>query len=160
MTYQQKRSIIILVFYLKDSKKLQTYSGSSAHNSPEDLCEDLTFGIELLIRHAYVNCGVRKVIFIPITGIDLARYNGDEGVDPQQWIIDQGLAMVNNNIIAINAAHDFHTPMLHQHIVKSMGHGKSKIIYARLYDGLHPRWGTLERWASGLLRAMSLNGDI
>ena len=130
------------------------------HNTPEDLCDDITDGIERLIWHAYANCGVQNVVFIPIVGIDLARYNGDDHVNPQQQIIDQGLRLVNDNIIAINAAHNLHTPMLHQHIVKSMGHGKWKIMYSRLYDGLHPRWDTLERWAGGLLRAMSLNGDI
>ena len=131
-----------------------------AFSTPDDLCEDLTYRIEHLIRYAHDNCGVRKVILIPIAGIDLARYNGRMETDPRQWVIDQGLSMVNDNIIAINAFHNLHTPMLHQHIVKSMGRGRSKIMYSRLYDGLHPRWDTLERWAGGLLRAMYLNGDI
>ena len=130
------------------------------HNSPQELCADLTEGIELLVRHAYVNCGIGKVIMVPIAGIDLARYNGDHMPDPQQHVIDGGLKLVNDNIIALNAAYGLHTPMIHQHIVKSMGHGITKIMYSRLYDGLHPRQDTLERWAGGLLRSMYLNNDI
>ena len=97
---------------------------------------------------------------IPIPGINLAQYNGDEQPDPRQKVIDKGLEKANSNIITMNAANDLHTPLIHTTIHKSMGHGVHKYFYGRLYDGLHPSWTTLARWSNGILRAMHLNGDL
>ena len=130
------------------------------HYTDIELCDDVTDGIQDLITILRNDFDVRKVIMCPIPGISLARYNGDVYPDPRQGIIDMGLEKVNSNIITLNAANDYHTPLIHTTIRKSMGHGVHKYLYGRLYDGLHPSWITLARWSNSLLRAMHLNGDL
>ena len=94
------------------------------------------------------NHNISKVVMMPIPGINLAAYNGDEGRDPRQNVIDKGLEALNSNIVTRNAAYDLHTPLIHTTIRKSMGHGVHKYFYGRLYDGLHPSWMTLARWSN------------
>ena len=123
----------------------------------DDLCGEITEKIEYF---ALNTCHIPKVIMLPIVGLDLARYNNDQTRNPWQHIIDDGLKAVNTNIITLNAAFGNSTPLIHLNIYKCKGHGKVKAFYCRLWDGLHPRGDTLERWGEGILKAMWLNGDL
>ena len=125
----------------------------------DDLCAELTEKLEYLMDFALRRCNIPRVVIIPVVGLDLARYNGDAFPNPWQHVIDDGIKKLNSNIITLNAAHNNSTPLVHMYIYKSKGHGKFKTFYCRLWDGLHPRGDTLERWGHGILRAMSLNGD-
>ena len=125
----------------------------------EDLCSDITEKFELLLEYALHARNIPRVVITPVVGIDLARYNKDADPNPWQKVLDSGVRKLNYNIITLNAAHGLSTPLIHTSIYKSMGHGKSKTLYCRLWDGLHPRGDILERWAEGFIRAMELNGD-
>ena len=57
---------------------------------------------------------MKKIIMIPIPGMNLASYNGDVNPDPRQKVIDTGLEMVNSNIITMKAANNLHT-LAHTH---------------------------------------------
>ena len=59
---------------------------------------------------------------MPIPGINLAAYNGDERPDPRQKVTDKGLEAVNSNIITRNAAHDLHTPLIHGSLSRNVLH--------------------------------------
>ena len=127
--------------------------------SGDELCAEITEKFEYLMDFALNVCQIPKVIVIPVVGIDLATYNGDPIPNPWQQALDDGIKRLNSNIITLNAAHKNSTPLIHMSIYKSKGHGKTKTFYCRLWDGLHPRGDTLERWAGGILHAMQLNGD-
>ena len=75
--------------------------------------------------------------------MSLAKYNKDVLEDGSQSVIDAGLKKVNDNIVGLNAAFKKHTPMIHQYVHKSMGHGKFKNAYGKLVDGLHPKGNLL-----------------
>ena len=130
------------------------------HYTPTELRDDLTDKVEDLVAFFHDSHAVDKVVMMPIPGINLAAYNGDERRDPRQSVIDKGLEALNSNIITRNAAYDLHTPLIHTTVRKSMGHGVHRYFYNRLYDGLHPSWMTLARWSNGILKAMHLNGDL
>ena len=130
------------------------------HYTPSELRDELTDKIEDTISTLHHEYKVKRVVMMPIPGINLAAYNGDERPDPRQKVINKGLEAVNSNIITRNAAYDLHTPLIHTTIRKSMGHGVHKYLYSRLYDGLHPSWMTLARWSNGIIHAMQLNGDL
>ena len=125
----------------------------------DDLCADLTDKFEHLLNYALHVRKIPRVIITPVVGLDLSRYNKEVEQNPWQLALDDGVKMLNHNIIALNAAHGNSTPLVHMSIYKSKGHGRIKTFYCRLWDGLHPRGDTLERWADGFLRAMELNGD-
>ena len=125
----------------------------------DDLCAELTEKFEHLMEFAIRICKIPRVVIVPVVGIDLACYNGDLAPNPWQQVLDGGIEKLNQNIITLNAAHNNSTPLVHMYIYKSEGHGKVKTFYCRLWDGLHPRGDTLEKWARGIVRAMSLNGD-
>ena len=141
----------------KDKSRNRVYA---RHYTPSELRDDLTDKVEDLVYHFHEAHRIDKVVMVPIPGINLAAYNGDELRDPRQSVIDKGLEAVNSNIVTRNAAHDLHTPLIHTSIRKSMGHGIHKYFYTRLYDGLHPSWITLARWSNAIIRAMYLNGDL
>ena len=141
----------------RDKKLKRTFA---PYFTADELCGDITEKIVYLIHYALNDCRIPKVIFLPIVGLDLARYNKDLGENPWQHVIDEGVKMVNTNIISLNAAFGHSTPMIHQSIYKSKGHGKTKTFYGRLWDGLHPRGDILERWGEGILKAMWLNWDF
>ena len=99
------------------------------------------------------NCHVEMVVMVPLEGLDLVTYNGDPQPHPHQQVIDQGLKLVNENIVTLNVAFNNSAQMLHQHIYKNKGHGKFKLFYCRLWDGLHDLDYTLERWGGGAVSA-------
>ena len=102
----------------------------------------------------------RNVIVLPITGMDLNRYNRVPGTNHRQAVLNQGIVLLNSDIITLNAAYNLHTPMTQRYVHKHTGHGRIKHLYARLWDGLHPRGDTVERWADNILTAMRYNAHI
>ena len=132
---------------------------SPIYFTADDLCMELTERVECLMNFAHYTCKIPRVVMMPIVGLDLVCYNGDLAPNPWQHVLDEGLKKLNYNIITLNAAHINSTPLIHFNIYKCKGHGKVKTFYCRLWDGLHPRGDTLEQWAEGIMRAMSLNGD-
>ena len=160
LKYNQVSALYLLVGVNDTTwKDRATRRTSPIYFSADELCADITEKIEYLMDYALNTCKIQKVVVLPVVGIELARYNGDSVPNPWQQALDDGVKKLNSNIITLNAAHNHSTPLIHMSIYKSMGHGKVKTFYCRLWDGLHPRGDTLERWAEGILRAMYLNGD-
>ena len=136
-----------------------TRRSAPTYFTSDELCAELTEKFENLMNFALHICKIPRVVLIPVVGRDIAVYNGDPAPNPWQQVLDDGLKKLNHNIITLNAAHGNSTPLIHMYIYKSKGHGKTKTFYCRLWDGLHPRGDTLEKWAQGILWAMSLNSD-
>ena len=60
--------------------------------------------------------------------------------------ISEGVKMVSDDIVALNAAFKNHMLMIHQYVQKSMGHGRFKDAYGKFTDGLHPSNKLLKKW--------------
>ena len=67
-----------------------------------------------LLCYCYIVCEIRHLIICTITGLSLARYNRSLGPQYGQWIINWGVHLLNQDIIACNSSHGYHTPCLHQ----------------------------------------------
>ena len=76
-----------------------------------------------------------------------------------QWVINQGIRLLNWDIITYNSAWDQHTPTIHQSVHTTMHHPyRHRDFYNRLWDGLHPTTSTLRKWARCIAAADYLNG--
>ena len=129
------------------------------YHTPPELSDSIMDEIEELLRYCVSTCGLRDVIMVPITGLHLNQYNNFPSWHPEQWVINWGLMDLNTNIVTMNAACGFSTPLTHHYVHKSTGRNRRmRHHYTRLWDGLHPRGDTLYRWAESLLEAMRRNG--
>ena len=129
-------------------------------SSPYDLSAHVMDLVMDLVKYCHEDCQIRDVIVLPITGLDVNRYNRVPGINHCQAILNQGVVLLNSDIITMNAAYNLHTPMTQRYVHKHIGHGKIKHMYGRLWDGLHPRGDTVERWAENILVAMRYNRHI
>ena len=127
---------------------------------PQDLNAYMMDLIVDLVKYCHEQCHVRDVIILPITGMDLNRYNKVPGINHRQTVLNQGLVLLNSDIITMNAAYCLHTLMTQRYVHKHIGQGRIKHMYGRLWDGLHPRGDTVERWAGNILTAMRYNSHI
>ena len=132
-----------------------------AHESPNELRDNLMDKYMDLLRYCYTQCDINHVIICTMTGLSLARYNRSLGLQYGQWRINWGVRLLNEDITACNGAHGYHTPCLHQaiHLVQQRPF-RYRDMYNRLRDGLHPTHWTLTKWAVSLTRCMRLNNHI
>ena len=143
------------------SRDPNTRDCSTLFESPGELREYMTELYISLLRYCYQFCNIDYIVICTMTGISLSRYNRNWGPEPSQWIINWGVRLLNENIIANNGAHGFHSPCLHQVIHLTQHHPyRCRDMYNRLRDGLHPSRTTLRRWAHGLVRCMRLNNHL
>ena len=113
-----------------------------------------------LKRYCLTECGIDEVIFCSMVGIGLTTYNKAPSSARDQWVINQGVRLLNGDIITYNSAWGHHTPTIHQSIHVTMYHPyRHRDFYNRLWDGLHPSTITTRRWARSIVAAERLNRD-
>ena len=112
-----------------------------------------------LMRFCYTECHVAHVIMLPLTGLDVNRYNRVAGKYWKQGVVNDGIMLLNRDIITTNAGNGYHTPMVQRYVHKH-AYRRVKHMYGRLWDGLHPRGDTLERWAGNIVTAMRYNKHL
>lgn len=102
-----------------------------------------------------------KVIFAPITGLNMASYNRE---DPrlynfQQSVIDQAVIGINNLVIEHNANSGYKTPWTHS-IIHRYFRKKYHFSYERLdADGCHLTDDIRAFWARKILSAVVQNDN-
>ena len=114
-----------------------------------------------LVKFCTMDMGINDVIILPLTGMCMSAYNKEHGWNVRQRVLDRGMLMLNEHIITMNAANNLHTPLTHHYIHRCVGGGRPvRHMYSRLWDGLHPRGDTLNRWAHNLVSAARYNGHF
>ena len=131
------------------------------HDSPEEIRDNLMDEYIQLIRYCKEECNIPHVVLCTLPGLDVGRYNKIGHRDEGQWIIDQGVNLLNSDIQTHNAANGYSSPMIHHYIHPTMGHARrARNTYSRLRDGLHPTTRTIEKWAKALITSMRLNAHF
>ena len=139
------------------------YTGEcqSLFESPGELRDHLMDLYIDLLRYCYDVCGINNVIISTLTGISLWRYNRSWMPPSGQWVIDWGVRLLNEDILALNGANNYHTPCLHHAVHITQHHPyRCREMYNRLRDGLHPSHKTLTRWANSMVGCMRLNNHL
>ena len=129
-----------------------------AYDTPEKIRDDLMDRYISLIKYCKEECEIRDIIVCTLPGMDVGRYNRTGYRDELQWVIDEGVHLLNADIQTHNAANGYATPMIHQYIHPTMGNARRpRNTYSRLIDGLHPAPRTKEKWALALVAGLRLN---
>lgn len=91
-----------------------------------------------------------KLIFGHIVGLDIARYNGQNVIHPQQDRLNDIIIKSNQTITAFNVSNDVPTPWLAKDVhPNNSKKGSKKHLYQKLApDGLHLSDLMKERWAN------------
>ena len=140
---------------------VDTNSYQLQYNTPEEIRDDMMDRYISLIKSCKEEYGICDTVVCTLPGMDLGRYNKTGHRDENQWVIDQGVDLLNSDIQTHNAANGYSTPMIHQYIHPTMGqHRRARNTYSRLRDGLHPTGRTLEKWAMAMIASIQLNGHL
>lgn len=95
------------------------------------------------------------VTFCPITGMDIAKYNGLVAEHPDQENLDRIIVEVNKAIIARNSMNHVVTPWTASEVHYNKKGGRKKTRYYKLAsDGLHLSDTLKEKWARILYNAI------
>lgn len=100
-----------------------------------------------------------KIIFAPITGMDLSRYNKVDAsaLSESQNVLDETVIEINNIIIAQNATHNYKTPWTHG-IIHRYFRGKYHFMYDKLdEDGCHLTDLIRSFWGRKIISAIAAN---
>ena len=128
------------------------------YDSPEEIRDELMDKYIQLITYCKEECNIADVVICTLPGLDVGRYNKTGVRDEGQWIIDQGVNLLNSDIQTYNAANGYSSPMIHYYIHPTMGQARrAQNTYSRLRDGRHPTRRTTEKWAQALISSMRLN---
>lgn len=99
------------------------------------------------------NC---KVIFAPITGIELAKYNKTV-LEPHQETLNRCIEIINTEIATFNRIRNVFTPWTSR-IIHHRSRGKYHTRYDKLTDdGCHLTPDVTDYWAQSLLEAIVKN---
>lgn len=142
---------------MKDKK---TKKISLRYGEPQQL---LLFFQELLVsafeKLSSINTSIPlrcKGIFAPITGIDLAKYNGTD-FEPHQGTLNSCVEMINSEIATFNRVKGVFTPWTSR-IIHHRSRGKYHARYDKLSeDGCHLTPYVTEFWAHSLSEAIVKN---
>lgn len=112
-----------------------------------------------------------KVVFVPITTMNIRNWNihrFDIGktskllyfpeYDIMQAHLNELIKQINRFITMPNELENLVTPFLHTYVYKSSVL-KTRYIYSKLVDGVHPTASLSEKWKLQLLRAMRANEE-
>lgn len=93
--------------------------------------------------------------FSPVTGMDIARYNGQDTTHEEQETLNEIIGGINQIITAHNKANRVITPWIASEIHYNKKGGRKKTRYYKLAaDGLHLSDAIKERWAGILYTAI------
>lgn len=100
-----------------------------------------------------------KVIFAQIVGLDIAKFNKEVLVNPQQEELDATISTINTEINSFNKVNGVISPWLARDVHKN-NKGRKKARYWLLgEDGVHLTLELKERWASEILASFHKNYD-
>ena len=77
------------------------------HDLPGDIRDDLMDKYIHLITSCKEECNKEDVVICTLPGLDVGRYNRAGHRNEYQWIIDQGVNLVNSDIQTHNAANRY-----------------------------------------------------
>lgn len=122
----------------------------------QNFVDEMNFSFNLLRK---ITAEKTKIIFAPITGMDLERYNNvtTGSMIEKQNILNESIIEVNNLIIAQNTSHGYRTPWTHG-IVHRYFRRKYHFAYDRLTeDGCHLTDRIKEYWGKKITTAIVAN---
>lgn len=124
----------------------------------QQLYDEMNFAYTLLQKMLHNDA---KIIFAPITGIWMDKFNGDDlsMEDTQQEVINQAVVDTNAKIIAFNEQKGNKTPWIHS-IIHRYFRCKHHFSYDRLdHDGCHLTDEVCAFWMRKLVSAIQMNCD-
>lgn len=117
----------------------------------DHMCSALTSAWE----QARVMYPGKEVIFSGLCGMDLNKYNGLEGYNSHQRVIDSVIDQLNHYIVSLNYQAGVYQPKTSK-VHKRSNHKGHRNQYRLLSDGIHPGPVVLKDWAASILNLFKL----
>lgn len=145
--------------YLNKNTRKVSLSAPEQDSMVQQYCDEMNFSYSRLRK---ITKPGTKVIFAPLTGMDLAKFNRIKAGDIIQYqnILNSALLNINNRIIQFNTEHGIKTPWTHA-IIHRRYRGVYHFSYERLQDdGCHLTEEIRIFWGQKLVSAISANSEI
>lgn len=132
-----------------------------AHGSVPEAVRALEDNLYEVVQYAKAVIPTARLVFAPIIGIDLDKYNG--GLNAEQDRQTQGLLnhcvlRVNDVIVRLNRAHGSSPPWVERTVHRKRDKNcQVKHRYDRLVDGCHLDDSTKDHWAHSIARSIGFN---
>lgn len=100
-----------------------------------------------------------QLVFAHVVGMDLMKYNKENGQSDQQAMLDESITAINIAVNRFNEQHDAVAPWLARDIHRNVG-GRKITRYQKLSeDGVHLTEVIKEKWAVEILSALRKNWE-